>query len=286
MRVPEAKIQNTWVQFDCTACNGSQLVMQPDGLYTLPRLCLTKTCKAKSAFVARFRSRFTQMVQKIRLQEMLAAMSDSDFASKKATFSTPPIIDVELKQELVGSVEPGDDITVTAILKARADPTSRSNQATGCLKIYLEAVSVVTNSNKKTRCVEECTPNDLKMFQTVHTEPMGVFRFLVHSLCPEIYGHEMVKAGLLLALFGGASIKEDDDLRTEVHVLVVGDPGMGKSRMLQACVSAAPRGEQPLNPGPEHFVNNTLQKVRHSLRGSLRGFDFEKHVKSLKRNPH
>jgi hypothetical protein len=25
----------------------------------------------------------------------------------------------------------------------------------------------------------------------------------VHSLCPTIYGHELVKAGMLLALFGG-----------------------------------------------------------------------------------
>jgi DNA helicase MCM8 len=248
MRVPEAKLRNTWVQFDCASCKGSQLVKQPDGLYTLPRLCLTKTCKAKSAFVPQFHARFTEKVQRIRLQEMLAAMSDADFACKKVSFSTPPIIDVELKHELVGSVEPGDDITVTAILKARADPATRATHATGCLKIYLEAVSVVINSNKKTRCIEECTPKDLQMFETVHTEPMGVFRFLVHSLCPEIYGHEMVKAGLLLALFGGAPISEDNDVRTEVHVLVVGDPGMGKSRMLQACVSAAPRGEclQPL----------------------------------------
>jgi MCM P-loop domain len=131
----------------------------------------------------------------------------------------------ELKHELVGSVKPGDDITVTAILMARADPATNATHATGCLKIYLEAVSVVINSSKKTHCIEECSPKDLKMFETVHTEPMGVFRFLVHSLCPEIYGHEMVKAGLLLALFGGASIiGEDNDVRTKVHVLVVGDP--------------------------------------------------------------
>lgn len=30
-----------------------------------------------------------------------------------------------------------------------------------------------------------------------------MFRQLVHALCPTIYGHEVVKAGLLLALMGG-----------------------------------------------------------------------------------
>ena len=30
-----------------------------------------------------------------------------------------------------------------------------------------------------------------------------IFKLLVASLCPSIYGHELVKAGLVLALFGG-----------------------------------------------------------------------------------
>jgi DNA helicase MCM8 len=76
------------------------------------------------------------------------------------------------------------------------------------------------------------------------------FPLLVHSLCPTIYGHELVKAGLLLGLFGGSSTQAqsgrrsgptaaaDDDVsahsakdfkvRPDIHVLVVGDPGLGK----------------------------------------------------------
>ena len=34
-------------------------------------------------------------------------------------------------------------------------------------------------------------------------------RLLVHSLCPSIYGHELVKAALLMALFGGRVRGED-----------------------------------------------------------------------------
>jgi DNA helicase MCM8 len=74
--------------------------------------------------------------------------------------------------------------------------------------------------------------------QKIHAEP-NLFRFLVHSLCPSIYGHEVVKAGLLLALFGGT---KSDKKRAESHVLMVGDPGLGKSQMMQACTNVAPRG--------------------------------------------
>ena len=68
----------------------------------------------------------------------------------------------------------------------------------------------------------------------------NVFALLVHSLCPNIYGLELIKAGLLLSLFGGSATSSE--LREDIHVLVVGDPGLGKSQMLLACSRVAPRG--------------------------------------------
>jgi DNA replicative helicase MCM subunit Mcm2 (Cdc46/Mcm family) len=86
-------------------------------------------------------------------------------------------------------------------------------------------------------------------------------------MCPTIFGHELVKAGLLLGLFGGSSYRSraQEDLagnnthsrgggdkdnasgqssaeagagvssrefkvRADIHVLIVGDPGLGKVR--------------------------------------------------------
>lgn len=63
---------------------------------------------------------------------------------------------------------------------------------------------------------------------------------MVHSLCPNIFGYDIVKAGLLLALFGGT---KSETFRAESHFLMVGDPGLGKSQMLQACSNVTPRGE-------------------------------------------
>ena len=68
----------------------------------------------------------------------------------------------------------------------------------------------------------------------------NVFRILVNSLCPPIFGHEIVKAGLLLGLLGGRRrlgvTDKDISIRGDPHVLVVGDPGLGKSQMLSATV--------------------------------------------------
>jgi DNA helicase MCM8 len=66
---------------------------------------------------------------------------------------------------------------------------------------------------------------------------------LIASLCPTIFGHELVKAGLLLGLFGGTKNQTDSkvNVRSDIHVLIVGDPGLGKSQMLRAASSIAPR---------------------------------------------
>lgn len=63
---------------------------------------------------------------------------------------------------------------------------------------------------------------------------------MVHSLCPTIFGQEAVKAGLILGLFGGTEL--ENGTRSNPHVLIVGDPGLGKSQLLQAAAHAAPRG--------------------------------------------
>lgn len=60
---------------------------------------------------------------------------------------------------------------------------------------------------------------------------------MVRALCPTIFGNELVKAGLLLALAGGvrkhANSATAVPLRGDIHVLLVGDPGLGKSQLLQ-----------------------------------------------------
>ena len=72
-----------------------------------------------------------------------------------------------------------------------------------------------------------------------------IMRTLVHSLCPSIFGHDIVKLGLLLCLFGGVrkSVAGSGKVPTRgsLHCLVVGDPGLGKSQMLKAVSSLAPR---------------------------------------------
>ncbi|KAI5170644.1 DNA helicase MCM8 [Nematocida sp. LUAm3] len=62
---------------------------------------------------------------------------------------------------------------------------------------------------------------------------------LSESLFYEIVGNRRVKQGVLLSLVGG-SVK-NSKRRKEIHTLMVGDPGMGKSKLIRIASSVLPR---------------------------------------------
>ena len=72
---------------------------------------------------------------------------------------------------------------------------------------------------------------DLKAM--VHSD--HIYSRLVNSLAPMVYGHEIVKKGLLLQLMGGVSkvTPEGMALRGDVNICIVGDPSTSKSQFLK-----------------------------------------------------
>lgn len=79
---------------------------------------------------------------------------------------------------------------------------------------------------------------DMRAFDYIAKCP-NLFNLLVHSVCPLIYGQELVKAGILLCLVGGSS---SENRRGNIHVLMVGDPGLGKSQLLREASVLSSRG--------------------------------------------
>ncbi|KAJ1552769.1 MCM DNA helicase complex subunit mcm6 [Cladochytrium tenue] len=70
-----------------------------------------------------------------------------------------------------------------------------------------------------------------------------LYRKLVASIAPHIYGHEDVKKGVLLQLLGGVHKKtpEGMSLRGDINVCIVGDPSTAKSQFLKYVASFMPR---------------------------------------------
>ena len=89
------------------------------------------------------------------------------------------------------------------------------------------------------------TESDKKKIRAL-SQTKGIYQKLVNTLMPEIYGYDVVKEGLLLQLFEGNRPKDDNfnvanNDRWTIHVLLIGDPGIGKSQIISALKKRAPK---------------------------------------------
>ncbi|KAM8947570.1 DNA helicase MCM8 [Pelodytes ibericus] len=250
VRVSNIKPLCTKMAFSCNMCGDVQSVPLPDGKYTVPTKCPVPECRGRT-FTANRSSPLTVTVdwQSIKVQEL---MSDD----QREAGRIPRTVECELIQDLVDSCVPGDMVTITGIVKvSNTRDGGFKNKNNKCMfLLYIEANSVSNSKGQKSKNNEEGVSHraamdfslkDLYAIQEIQAQE-NLLKLIINSLCPTIYGHEVVKAGLSLALFGGCQKYVDDKnripIRGDPHILVVGDPGLGKSQMLQAVCNVAPRG--------------------------------------------
>lgn len=230
--------------FRCNLCATEMTLSLEEGKYSAPKACSTEDCKAKpNQFQPLYASDNTTAVdwQKIRIQEQMSQAIGTESGR------IPRIIECEVKYELVDVLKPGDIATLTGIVKYSEVIEFGKNRKKGTptMSLYIDVNSVVKVNhldNVTNDGVSDIEADEMREFSCKD----NVFEILVHSVCPSIYGHDLVKMGFLLALFGGRnrSNKQTSNamtIRSDSHVLVVGDPGMGKSQMLSYIANIAPR---------------------------------------------
>jgi len=100
------------------------------------------------------------------------------------------------------------------------------------------------------------------------SQKSNLFDLLVNSIAPNVYGYEDVKKGILLQLFEGTKPEEHDSNsnRWLIHVLITGDPGLGKSELLKEVAKLAPKGMFVSGTGATD-VGLTASAVKDELTG-------------------
>ena len=95
-----------------------------------------------------------------------------------------------------------------------------------------------------------------------------IYEKIIKSTAPSIRGYRQVKEAIALQLFGGASKQLEDEtkLRGDIHILIVGDPGIGKSQILKYVSRLAPRSIYTSGKGTSG-AGLTAAAVRDELGG-------------------
>ena len=266
VRVSSPVAQCTHMAFRCSSCRVVLTVPAVDGVLRYPVLCPTKRCRG-TLFVPSTDEASCSEVQLLRVQEsahppLLAPPSERP--SSRRTTALPvasvdashdachgmKVVDVQVHAEMMDSFAPGDTVMVCGILHAlRGEKQGTAHRlcvaARGLMRLEDRPHVTDHDADEGTCCPNpsppcvDAAPTNL-IARCLRLRACGsMFECLVASLCPSIHGLDGAKAALVLSLLGGTPHAHT---RNSIHVLLIGDPGLGKSQLLRAVSRVSPRG--------------------------------------------
>lgn len=232
-RATQAKHDVRIGMFRCARCG--QVIKHPmeAQLFSEPLECYKDQdgC-GRSGGTTRFRfladEAITEDIQKIECQEPLEGSSGT----------SPARITVWLTGDISGTVTAGNRIILNGIPRM-----ARSAEKPKSTVMDTEVIAISAEVQGQEFGELEVTDEDREMFEAAARDP-ALYTNLIGSIAPSIRGYEVEKAAMLLQLFGGVPKVLDDGsrLRGNIHLLLVGDPGVAKSVMVRYMSKLAPRG--------------------------------------------
>lgn len=173
-------------------------------------------------------------VQEIRIQEQV---------HKVGVGSIPKQVSVVLFDDLVDRCQAGDTVVVVGEVRTRWRREAPGERPE--IETVLVANSAHTdNDDRRSSAITDERRADFAAFWRAHAaRPLAGRDFVLRSVCPTIYGLHTVKLAVALVLIGGVSRTDPSGMRIrgQCHLLLVGEPGTGKSQFLKFASQLGPR---------------------------------------------
>ena len=226
----DVRPQVTLAKFECPSCGNSISIPQLDTKFKEPSRC---SCGRRGKF--RLLSKDLVDVQRLIIEESPESLEGGEQPKRMAVFVKEDLVEPKMEKKTT----PGTKIRVYGVIKEVPLISKTGGQSTRYdLMIDCNYIEPIEESFDEIDINEE----DQTKIIELSRDPL-LYDKLINSVAPSIYGHLDIKEAMILQLFGGVRKIKDDGTKTrgDLHMLLVGDPGTGKSQILQFITKIAPK---------------------------------------------
>lgn len=235
------KLRDEVVAFECQRCGRLIRIPQTKKKLQQPHEC--SGCERQGPFEVNDRQTKMRDFQHIRLQTLPEESERGD----------TEMIDMQVYDDLVGELNPGDRAVLNVEMVARrVSDDSLERELEGSVR----GVEKQTGDHTDV----DIEPHEDDIEEVVEAD--NTYEQVFESVAPFHEGDEMVKKAVALQLFGGVEKQLDDGtwFRGNSHVLLMGDPGSGKTKILKYVTNLVPRSEYATGKSTSAGLTATAQK--------------------------
>lgn len=225
-RASQVKPEITKGIFECSQC-GDRYEKEQD------------SSELKSPYKCDCGSRKFEVVEKVMTDTQTITVEENPDSREGS--QEPSTLKIRLEGDLVDpdfqkKVVPGNVAEITGIVRER--PFKKNSKK---FDMYMEANYLEPTQQEFEQL--ELQEDEIEEIKELAEED-EIFDKVARSIAPSIYGHHQIKKAIALQLFGGVQKSRDDGVKSrgDIHILLIGEPGTGKSQLLKFSGELAPKG--------------------------------------------
>lgn len=220
----------TLAVYECPACGTQMEIIQNEQVMKEPSMC---SCGRKG----RFKMLEKKLVdtQRIVIEESTDRIGGDAQPRRLGCFLTEDLVEPRIEKK----TSPGTHVCVVGIVR-ELPILERGGTKTTRFDLMMEANNIYTTEREYEEL--DVSPEDIALIKEMAADP-GVYQKLVNSIAPSIYGYEGIKEAIAIQMFGGVKTPRPDhtSVRGDIHILLVGDPGVAKSQLLKYVSAISPK---------------------------------------------
>lgn len=218
-------------KFECPSCGTVISVLQMEKKFREPTRC---SCGRRGGF--RLISKEMVDTQRLVIEESPESLTGGEQPKRINVFVKEDLVEPKMEEKTT----PGSRVKIIGILKEVPVPLS-----SGGLSTRFELAIEVNNIIPMEETFEELDINEEDERQILElSEDPEIFNKMAQSISPSIWGYDEIKKSLVLQLFGGVHKHHADGQKSrgDMHILLIGDPGVAKSVILTFMANISPKG--------------------------------------------